>query len=93
MPLSHLEPAQRRTVAILGREGMSAHVEHIRLRPPDDPGYCRGRVGDDHGYYRIGLSGVIAFITIPVTDDEVVEFAREMLYTRVARLMDKVDAS
>lgn len=82
MPLSHLEPVHRRTVAILGREGMSARVEHVRLRPPDS-----------RGYYRIELSGVVAFVNIPTTDDEVVEFARELLRTRVERLMDKADAS
>lgn len=82
MPLSHLKPVQRRLVAILGREGMSARVEHVQLRPPDD-----------RGYYRIELSGVVAFINLVATDDDVVAFAREMLRTRAERLMDKVDAS
>lgn len=82
MPLSHLEPVQRRTVAILGREGVNARVEHVQLQPPDD-----------RGYYRIELSGVVAFINVPTTDDEVVAFAREMLRSRVERPMDKVDVS
>lgn len=82
MPLSHLEPVQRRTVAILGRDGTNARVEHVQLRPPDD-----------RGYYRIELSGVVAFVNIPATDDEVVAFAREMLRTRAERLMDKAGAS
>ena len=82
MPLSHLEPVQRRTVAILGREGMSAHVEHVQLRPPDT-----------RGYYRIGLPGVTAFINMPVADDDVVEFARELLRSRIGRLMNTRVAS
>lgn len=82
MPLSHLEPVQRRTVAILGREGTCAHVEHVQLRPPDT-----------RGYYRIGLPGVVAFVNILTTDDAVVEFARELLRSRVERLMDKAGAS
>lgn len=82
MPLSHLEPVQRRLVAVLGREGTNALVEHVQLRPPDS-----------RGYYRIELSGVVAFVNIPATDDEVVEFARELLRSRVEYLMDKAGAS
>lgn len=82
MPLSHLEPVQRRLVAILGREGTNARVEHVQLRHPDT-----------RGYYRIELSGVVAFVNLVTTDDEVVTFARELLRSRVERLMDKAGAS
>lgn len=82
MPLSHLKPVRRRLVAILGREGMSARVEHVQLRPPDS-----------RGYYRIELSGVVAFVNLVITDDEVVEFARELLRSRVECRMDKAGAS
>jgi len=77
-----LEPVQRRLVAILGREGTNAPG---RARPTTLPGH--------RGYYRIELSGVVAFVNIPTTDDEVVEFARELLRSRVERLMDKAGAS